>query len=246
MQGWGLTDTLTFNYVGWTLSAEWFCYIALPVIVLAYRLAGISGLACLVVAICVALETATASGLMPFERWFLADTWGAFRAFADFAIGALVAMAVQRRAVALASHLPAWLCFAAAVAIMFWTSGSYLVLGLLALAIYLAATAESRNPAGADFLRPFDPLGRVSFSIYLIHPVVAALMFGGLWRTLIVSFYLYWFVPMIVVVGLALASCRWFETPVAERINVAFARFAEGRRPARPIPRNSALLPGQH
>src|SRR5690606_17171032 len=34
MQGWGLTDTLTFNYVGWTLSAEWFCYLTLPAIVL--------------------------------------------------------------------------------------------------------------------------------------------------------------------------------------------------------------------
>ena len=229
IQGWGFTDVLTFNYVGWTLSAEWFCYLALPVIVIAYRFGGIAGLLLLIAATCLALETATAAGVMPFERWFLADTWGAFRAFADFAIGAAVAMAARRYGREIKSHLPAWLCFAASLIAMAWISASYLVLGLLAASIFLAAVAEANNPAGARFLRVFDPLGRVSFSIYLIHPVVAALVLGGVWRILLeptgaISFYVFWFVPMLMVLMLSLASFHWFETPAANWMNNTFGQ----------------------
>lgn len=236
IQGWGFTDTLTFNYVGWTLSAEWFCYLTLPVIVLAHRRGGLAGLALPIVASFALLETATAAGLMPFDRWFLADTWGAFRAFADFAIGALVAVAVRRRDVRIESHLPAWLCFGAALGAMAWISASYLVLGLLALSVWLAAVAERNNPAGARFLFVFDPLGRVSFSIYLIHPVVAALMLGGLWRmaiepTGLISFYVFWFLPMAAVVVLSLASYHWFETPASRWINAIWTGGSGERRP---------------
>ncbi len=239
IQGWGFTDTLTFNYVGWTLSAEWFCYLALPVIVLAYRYYGTGGLVALVGASFLALEAATATGLMPFEHWFQADTWGAFRAFADFAIGALVAVVVQKDRLSLGSHLSAWLCFVTSIVVMFWISASYTVLAILALSIYLAAVAERRNPQGAYFLKVFDPLGRVSFSIYLIHPVVASLVLGGLWRIVVaptglVSFYLFWFVPMALVLALALASFRWFETPAANWINRASARLTEPKPSSNP------------
>lgn len=228
IQGWGFTDTLTFNYVGWTLSAEWFCYLALPVIVLAYRFWGIGGLLVLVAATCLALEVATAFGIMPFERWFYADTWGAFRAFADFAIGAAVAMAARRREHVAASHRSAWLAFACAVAAMAVVGASYLVLFLLALSIYLAAVAESDVPSGARYLCVFDPLGRVSFSIYLIHPVVGALAFGGIWRlflepTGLVNFYHYLPLAVIAVFAASLISFHWFETPAARWMNGMFA-----------------------
>jgi peptidoglycan/LPS O-acetylase OafA/YrhL len=235
IQGWGFTDTLTFNYVGWTLSAEWFCYLTLPVIVLAHRRFGLAGLAFIIAASFIALEVATVAGLVPFERWFFADTWGAFRAFADFAIGALVAMTVRRGYLRVDSHWPAWLCFVASLLAMMWISASYLVLGLLALSVLLAATAERRNPEGSRLLFVFDPLGRVSFSIYLIHPVVAALVLGGVWRmfvepTGLISFYVFWFLPMVAVIAASLASYHWFETPAARWINSVFAG-ADGSRP---------------
>ena len=234
IQGWGFTETLTFNYVGWTLSAEWFCYLALPVIVIAYRRGGIGGLLGLIALSCLLLEIATASGLMPFERWFYADTWGAFRAFTDFAAGAVVAMAARRRVLVAASHRSAWLAFGCSLAAMCIVGASYFVLLLLALAIYQAAVAESDAPEGARFLCVFDPLGRVSFSIYLIHPVVGALAFGGVWRLIvepagIVNFYLYLPFAVIAVCVLSLISFHWFETPASRWINRIFTP-ASGQR----------------
>ena len=88
IQGWGFTDTLTFNYVAWTLSAEWFCYLTLPVVVVTYRRFGAPGLVVLIGVTIAALEIAVAAGIIPFPTWMVADTWGAYRAFADFAIGA--------------------------------------------------------------------------------------------------------------------------------------------------------------
>ncbi len=74
VQAWGVTDHLSFNYVSWSLSAEWFCYLLLPVFVFIMARAGARGLvllACLGIAL---MELAIAIGLMPFESWLEADT----------------------------------------------------------------------------------------------------------------------------------------------------------------------------
>ncbi len=223
IQGWGFTDTLTFNYVGWTLSAEWFCYLALPVIVLIHRYGGKLGLAALIVACFAALEAATRAGIIPFESWLVADTWGAYRAFADFAIGALVASLVATRTLKLRSHLPGWIAFAASLyAMWFWWDG-YVVLGLLALAALLASIAEANNPEGSRWMRIFDPLGRITLTIYLVHPVVATLMLGVVWRMILapsgtIGFYVY--LPVVIAVTL-LASFfihHLFEGWAAKRV----------------------------
>lgn len=228
IQGWGFTDVLTFNYVGWTLSAEWFCYLLLPVVVLTYRRFGLAGLAVLIVISCIALEAAVATGLMPFESWMVADTWGAYRAFADFAIGAFIAILVRDSQWNLTSHMPGWAAFALSMVLMWNGLAGYPILVLLAVAIFLAALAERNSQEATLLLKPFDPLANASFSIYLIHPVVASLMLGIFWRKVldpldVMSFYAYWLAPMVVSVALALASARYFEAPLAAVLNDRFA-----------------------
>jgi len=228
VQGWGFTDALTFNYVGWTLSAEWFCYLTLPVAVLIHRRFGTAGLACLVLVTCVALEMATVAGVLPFDSWMVADTWGAYRAFADFAIGALVAMLVRDSRWRLASTRPGWLLFAMTLLLMWNGLGGYPAFALLAASIFLAALAERNNPDATRLLKPFDQLANASFSIYLIHPVVASLLLGIVWRRLVeptgfISFYAFWLAPLSVTLVLAMLSARFFETPVAKRLNDMFA-----------------------
>lgn len=220
IQGWGTTDDLSFNYVGWTLSAEWFCYLVFPVVVLAFRHYGAAGLAVLAGATVLALEAASALRIVPFETWFETNTWGAYRAFADFAIGALVAVAVRDGRFRMRSHLPGWLVFAASIACMLAQQNSYLIFALLVSAIYLSARAEVDNPEGSRLLRPLHPVGRVSFGIYLIHPVVETLFISILWRMVIeptqaIGFFAYWYLPMAVSIVLALLSERYFETPAA-------------------------------
>lgn len=235
IQGWGFTDTLTFNYVGWTLSAEWFCYLTLPVVVLAHRRYGLGGLAVLIVLTVLALELAVAVGIMPFSSWQVADTWGAYRAFADFAVGAFVAVLVRDSRWQLRSVLPGWSLFAATVLAMWYGLGGYPALVLLAVSIFLAALGERNNPDAMRWARPLDPVANVSFSIYLIHPVAASLGLGIVWRRIlepmqVMSFYVYWLVPMALVVIVALLSAHYFEKPVSKMLNDRFSGVFVSRR----------------
>jgi len=241
VQGWGFTEVLTFNYVGWTLSAEWFCYLVLPAIIMVYRRFGVLGLAGLVVLSCGALEAAVAGGLMPVQNWMEADTWGAYRAFADFCIGALVAVLVRDSRWKLASPLPGWTMFALTIVLMWNGLSGYPAFALLAVSIFLSALAERNNPESTWFLKPFDPVSNASFSIYLIHPVVASLLLGIVWRRFVepsgmVSFYVFWLLPLAASVVIAVLSARFFEAPLAKRINDGFAnRAVSPRRPSRAV-----------
>jgi peptidoglycan/LPS O-acetylase OafA/YrhL len=246
IQAWGVTDTLTYNYVAWSMSAEWFCYLLLPVIVTAYRIGGKAGLAVVALLSISALEWAVAAGIIPFPSWLRADTWGAYRAFADFALGALVAIAARDSRWALTSHAPTWICFALSIAAMAMLLSSYMIVGLLALSMFLAVVAERNNPAGSRLLAPLHPIGKVSLGIYLIHPVIEAIMFAIVWRTLveplgIVGFYTFWLLPILTVIVVAVLSERYFETPLANLIGAwAKRRFppteqvAAGRADSRP------------
>lgn len=231
VQAWGFNDQLTFNYVSWCMSAEWFCYLALPVIVLAFRHGGYLGLTLLGVVMVLLLETGTGSGQIPFESWLEANTWGAYRAFADFTFGALIAVAVRDSRWTLRTHLPAWTMFALSIVAMLSQEGSYLILMLLGGSMYLAALAERNNPGGARWLKVLSPIGQVSFGIYLIHPVIETVFFSVLWRKIIeptgmIGFYVYWFVPMALTIVVAMLSARYFEGPAADWINARFGKPA--------------------
>ncbi len=247
VQGWGFTDTLTFNYVAWTLSAEWFCYLTLPVVILAYRRFGLAGLATLVVLSCAALEAATAAGVMPFETWMAADTWGAYRAFADFSIGALVAVLVRDTDWQLTSTLPGWALFGVTCLLMWDGLGGYPALALLAASVFLAALAERNDQHATRHLKPFDAVANASFSIYLIHPVLGSLLLGIAWRHIFeplgfVGFYVFWLLPMASTIVLALLSVHYFETPLAKWLNDRFAAFSSRNRPS-PARTAAARLP---
>ncbi|TKT82393.1 acyltransferase [Aquamicrobium sp. LC103] len=224
IQGWGTTDLLTFNYVAWTLSAEWFCYLALPAIVLAWRFGGKAGLVAMAVISIIALELAVAAQIIPFPSWLRADTWGAYRAFADFVLGALVAVVVRDSNWQLRSHAPAWIVFGLAIAAMATLQNNYLILFLLMASIFLAALAERNNPDGSRLLTPLHPIGTVSFGIYLIHPVLETTVLAIVWRRLIepmeiMSFFVFWTIPMVMTIAVALLSYRYFETPVSKYLN---------------------------
>ena len=117
---------------------------------------------------------------------------------------------------------------------------------LLAASVFLAALAERNDQQATRRLKLFDPVANASFSIYLIHPVVASLVLGIVWRhglepLGLFDFYVFWIVPMVLTLVLALASARWFEAPVAAWLNERFAARA-GRDPARLSP-TAARLP---
>jgi len=233
LQAWGTTQELSFNYVSWSLSAEWFCYLLLPVYVFVIRRGGVKGLALLAITSVALLEVATRAGIIPFDSWLAADTWGAYRAFADFAIGGVVMLMVRDSKLQWRSHALAWAAFALAIGGMLMLWPSYLIVGLLGLAMFLAALVERNNPQGARFLALLSPAGRVSFGIYLWHPIVETVLLAVVWRRIIeptgyLTFYQFLIVPILVSILVAMASDRYFEKPVSEALN---RLFGWGRAP---------------
>ncbi|GGA90002.1 acyltransferase [Brucella endophytica] len=240
IQAWGGARGLTFNFVSWSLSAEWFSYLLLPLILLANRTGGVKALVVLLVLWIALLETLTALKIMPNTHWQEADTWGAWRAFADFIIGALIYVLASRSRLALTARWPAWVVMLTACTLMQLQANAYYSMTVLSVAVFLAAVAERNDQKGfvyPAFLRPF---AAVSFGIYLWHPVVEAVMFGFVWKRLvaplgIIDFFVFMPLPMVVTMIVAVLSYRWFEKPVGDWI---LSRLGFGRR----APANAAPL----
>ncbi|KQT64416.1 MULTISPECIES: acyltransferase family protein [unclassified Aureimonas] len=212
----GLEDVLAFNYPSWSIGAEFFCYALFPLIVFVAKRAGLVGLLALLAIWIAGLEIAGRNGLFPNGNWLEADSSGAYRAFADFTIGAIVASLLARRPFEVSSHAPGLAALGFALTAMLCEWSGYIALAGLALAMLLTALAETARPDSTRRLAFLMPLARVSFGIYLIHPVMETIFFSILWKRAVqpmetIGFYAFWLLPMIATVLVALASERWFE-----------------------------------
>ncbi len=225
IHAWGGAKELSLNYVSWSLSAEWFCYLLLPVIVLAWRRAGTKGLLIMLAAYVGFLEIMTWSGLMPFKSWMRADTWGAWRAFADFIAGAAIACAAAQSSWTLRSHLVPWAVLISAIIALQLDAPPYLGMLMIMAALYLAAVCERNAPEKAYWLDIFAPAATVSFGIYLLHPVVEVITYNLLWPKVFaplgMNFYVFMPVPVALSVLLAWCSFHWYERWAARRLNDA-------------------------
>ncbi len=235
VQAWGGEDALTFNYVSWSLSAEWFAYVAFPVVIAAFARAGIGGLVSLLLVTLFLLEVADAGYTNARQLWYDAKLWGAYRVFADFVYGAILCVLVQGSSWRLTSQVPAWLLMATAVAGMHLGFGFYASLSLIGLAILFGAVAERNRPGVTAWMNPFLPVAAVAFGVYLWHPVVEAVMYSALWRYVIgpsqaVPFALYTALAMAVSVAVAMISARYFEVPVSRWATARFEKWESRRR----------------
>jgi peptidoglycan/LPS O-acetylase OafA/YrhL len=189
-----------------------------PIIAIVARSGGIKMLFGLLFLSIALLELAVQTKFMPFPSWMMASTWGAYRAFADFVVGAIVAKLAMDLVWSMQSPIPAWLAMAISCISMQQEMPAYLIFGMLSLALLLAAISEKNAPDRSKWLDVFGPIANVSFGIYLWHPVVEAVMLSFVWRrfvepTGLVNFYLFMLVPMILTVIVALLSYRLVEKP---------------------------------
>ncbi|KQT85301.1 acyltransferase [Aurantimonas sp. Leaf443] len=212
----GTVDHLALNFVSWSVSAEIFSYAMFPAIVLLLARFGFKGLAAGIAAWIGGLEIASRLGAFPSGHWTDADTLGAFRAFADFSIGAAIAYGVKVRVLPVRSHGPGLVVLGMALAVMLGTGPRILAIALLALSLLLTALAETANPEASRRLQPLMGLTRVSFGIYLWHPVMEFLFMTVLWSrwleaTGAIDFYVYWLLPMVATIAVALVSDRTVE-----------------------------------
>lgn len=218
----GTTDGLALNYPSWSISAEFFCYALFPLVLIVLRR---GGLAALLVAIALwigVLEIASARGWFPSGHWMTADSMGAYRALADFMIGAATAVVVERRLIDVRSHWPGLLTTALVVFAMLAGCDYYVVMPLMIAALTLTALAETAAPDSTAMLAPLMPVTRVAFGIYLIHPVMEFIFlevvwYHGLRQMNVIDFYVFWTLPMLATVVVAVLSGIYFE-PLCARM----------------------------
>ena len=212
----GTTDGLALNYPSWSVSAEFFSYALFPLIVLILRFGGLPSLLAVIAIWIGCLEVASAQGWFPTGHWTSADATGGYRALADFMIGAAAAIIVERRLFSITSHWPGFLATVLVVAAMLSGCHYAIVMPVMVLALTLTALAETAAPESTAFLKPLMPLTRVAFGIYLLHPVLEFLFLEVVWSRWLepagmIDFYVFWTLPMIATVALALFSARYFE-----------------------------------
>ncbi len=232
IQAWGVSDALTFNYVSWSISAEWFCYLLLPLIAFAEKRGGIAGMALLLAAAFIGLESLTSAGILPFESWMKASTWGAYRAFADFIIGAIIYRTAMVSGHPLKSPWPAWALIFTACLGMQAGWAPYLSVFLIALSLFLAATSEKNAPQRSAWIDAFAPLTAVSFGIYLWHPIFEALFISYAWRRFIEPSGMIGFYPFLILPVALTCLTAWLSYVLLEkRITNGILAFAGMRRP---------------
>ncbi len=242
IHAWGTTDRLTFNYPSWSVSAEFFCYLLFPAVVLVWRRTGLGGLCFLLAGWIAVLEVWSWMGVFPSGHWTTTDTFGAYRAFADFTAGALAAALVARRSLSVTSHLPGLLAMAAALASMAAELSIYLTLALLFLSILLIGLSEGARPQSTARLEPLMGVMRLSFGIYILHAICEIVFLSFVWKrilepTHLVGFYVFLPVPIVASIALAWASARFVEGPLGGASQDRAAAASPSRaRPSSPRP----------
>lgn len=223
VHAWGFGDGFTFNYVSWSVSAEFFCYLTFPAILWLVRrpfrasaaaVVGIVALAELVTALILASFPANPDYNVSFVR----------DAVAGFSVGVFIYL-----------HRAEWARMLGGAALKFWGNGVFLAmlaslslggpvwlsLGLVYFAVFLHFVADEQGVPLISSWRVFTDGSELTYSVYMLHTVVA---------TVVVSFvfprlfgHSEGVVVASLVVGLActyvlsVAMFRGFEDPVRRR-----------------------------
>lgn len=191
-QGWGWSRTLTWNGPTWSLSAEWFCYLVTPaVIVLVVRLrTPLAVIIAYAVATAVPLAIYSVIGFGDPQITYIAPLWRAMGGFVGGAllcqlghVGSRLPACLGRWTEALVAVLLALLAGLAATGVpMLW---SLPVVGLVVLAL-----AQQRGPLARLLTSArVQATGRLSLSLFLTHVpfflgaalVVTPARFPGAW-----------------------------------------------------------------
>lgn len=240
VQAWGVTDHLSFNSPSWSISAELFCYLLFPLLML---LAG--RVSALMLAIIVAgLYAVLAHGHLPIwqdrsQMYGANFDYGMLRALPSFLNGILLALLFKQfrnrrsKPVAIAGIG----VFLASILVLNVFAKPDLAIVLFSLAILLTAVGESafvRFP-GATWL---GRLGNTSYAIYMLHELLLILVFKPVWHQLGLqpgAFPIFALACCLILTIAADVTYVLIENPARKLIN-RLAPAAESKRPAAPEP----------
>ncbi|VVT30820.1 acyltransferase [Hoeflea sp. EC-HK425] len=234
LQAWGVNSELTFNYASWSVSGEWFAYLLFPIVLFAFSLRRLMGLALLLVLIVAILEFSDRGATDPYEFWFNTKLWAAYRIAADFVFGALLCAVAARLATPRYCQLFAWAVLGAVFCTMFAGANIYLILALFGVAITLAALADKTDAESTAWLDPLAPVTAVSFGVYMWHPVIELFAYSLFWNRIVavddpVLFWLFMPFPALATIVTAVYSARYFERPAGKWMEAALTKAVSER-----------------
>jgi len=233
-------ERLTFNFPSWSLSAEMFCYLLFPLVVLVAQRRKEAVIALVAITALANSLWVWAAGTTPWAEWI--NQGGAFRALPAFNLG--VACYLFRDRIAGWPAIPGAL---AASLTAFIVLGSWLPTMPALIAIYaIAMLAVQADCAGRETLLSrlrFDRWSPLTYSCYMLHVPVATVIitFGS--RLLSLSPHERLILAPVAIFVLAFASIislRTFETPLRRYLTDAYDRRALRPAPSPAISRQES------
>jgi peptidoglycan/LPS O-acetylase OafA/YrhL len=209
LHAFGICRSLSFNYVSWSISAEMGMYLLFPLLAL---IAVRRTLALLVVAGMIALLSIVSGGVSWMDWSF---DFGVVRALPTFLLG-MVAFH-YRGALARLPWAAGWLLVACiafvAGCLLQWPK---LLLFLLVYAIGALGIAASEQPASRA-ARRLAPLGQLTYSLYMLHPLVQSVVLTGMGATFLklrgLPMNLFVLATMVLMLPVAWLSLIMLERP---------------------------------
>ncbi|WP_443747209.1 acyltransferase family protein [Asticcacaulis solisilvae] len=215
---------LSWDIVSWSIGAEWWTYVAtLPLLLFWVRMPGWSaGLTVVVTFACLAGLVAA----LPDKNLDITFNWGFFRCLSGFVIGMAVWKTWKAGALKWAGHdlVLVVLLAGLAAAFHFKTFGPYGDLMVVpAFALLVVGLAHNSGAVQAVLnTKPLQYLGRISYSLYLVHGVA----FSAFW------FLMPWAKAHL---GVPTEAGRWLYAAgfIAIVVVVSHLTYAFVERPAR-------------
>ena len=228
VQAWGLEDKLTLNNPSWSISAEFFCYLLFPFIVVLIRNVKIYVSAPLVLIVFYMfsrpwLPIWEQSGGMYGANY----DFGMLRALPSFLLGCLTYKIYQQVRILNSLFLYLGLStFFLAAWWMFRLSNPNYIMVLLAFSMLSTALGERSISYSRRTASVLSKAGDCSYAIYMIHAILFVTLFRALWQALgePIEFLLpYLSLATIFLIFMSHLVFKWFEKPARNFINSSLA-----------------------
>ena len=172
MHAWGFTDSHSWNFPSWSVSAEAFAYLLFPLILLGCLKVG--RLAAMVIGLILFFAASLfAKAVIGHELTKLMYNFGIIRVFVEFTLGVAIYLILERHRLPQPWVRPGIvLCVASVLALSGIQADERLI--VLTMAVLLACLAQRASMAQGGILRSrlMIYLGEISYATYMVHILV--------------------------------------------------------------------------